>query len=373
MKIGLSADWHIDNMSRTYLVKNVSNRELDMDKQVWFMLKECIKRQVKYFIIAGDLFNKTTVNGYWFNRAIKYLRSFTDAGIHVVVIPGNHEVSESGVPLTNTLRELRNDMISVYNEVGSMFSSGASFFLIPHIRREAFKDYKSFTEFVKEKWLARVRSKHGTVVIGHFEPKGSLPGAEREMFAGTSRILDTMMFRNSVVFSGHIHTPQKVGNMFIVGSPIRFSLGECKETKRFIIYDTEKKKGETIDLDCQRMYKIHIDFVTKDKVEFSKEKMKKYRDVIVGISVESSKENRMKIVSRDIISAFEEAGAQVISYEVKTQKEDTSKTKKGDKLSMTPVSLFVRTTKKIVKSDDRVPGILKMGKVILEDLEGLDD
>jgi len=43
---------------------------------------------------------------------------------------------------------------------------------------------------------------------------------------------------------------------------------------------------------------------------------------MIGILVETSKANRAKIVSRDIISAFESVGAKVLSYEVKTIRQE---------------------------------------------------
>jgi len=271
MKIGMTADWHIDNISRTYQIGCVSNRELDMFKQVDFMVKACIKRGVELFVIAGDLFNKTFVNAYYFSQAVDYLKQFTSKGIKVLIIPGNHEVSEAGWPLTNILAELGSDKIFVCDEVTTLNFSGVDLFLIPHIRRDEFKEYDSFTDFVKEIWKGLLGK---PVVVGHFEPKGSIPGSEREMFCGSSRIINTKIFGSTNVFCGHIHTPlEMTDNVCIIGSPVRFSLKECREIKRFVIYDTKKKTTESITLNCQRMRKIHIDFVTKDSIKFEKEKL----------------------------------------------------------------------------------------------------
>jgi len=368
MKIGMTADLHIDNISRTYLINGVSNRELDLDKQVNFMLETCIEKNVSYFVIAGDLFNKTSVNDYYFSRAAGYLKKFARNGIKVIVIPGNHEMNEEGLTLTNVLTELENKKIAICNKIGLFhLSGGCDLFLIPHVRRNEFKEYNLFTDFVKSKWKELLERKY-LIVIGHFEPKGAVPGSEREMFAGSSRTIDTRIFNSSKVFCGHIHAPSMVtDNVCIIGSPVRFSLNECKETKRFVIYDTEKGVVESIALNCQKMRKVSIDFVTKDNVKFEEERLKQFKDVMVGISVKTSKANRARIISRDIISAFENVGAKILSYEVKTVKQEIEKdTKKYT--TMTPVELFKRIAKKIAKKG-RMEVVLRAGKDILEDLK----
>ena len=46
MKIAVSADWHADYMSKTYLIDGIPNREIDLDKQIKIMVKECVKRKL---------------------------------------------------------------------------------------------------------------------------------------------------------------------------------------------------------------------------------------------------------------------------------------------------------------------------------------
>lgn len=363
MKIAVSADWHIDNMKRTYLLNGLPNREIDIDKQITTMLEESVKKEVDWFVIAGDLFDKHIMSAYYFNKVVDSLRMFQVSGIKIVVIQGNHEAKEAEVPLTNAIGKLKDKLIYVYDKISLIQDAGI--ILIPHIRKDEYKRYKNYTEYVKEQVDQFEISK--PIVIGHFQPTNSRPGSEQEMFSGSTRFIDCSIFKNALVICGHVHKPQEIGRVIIPGSPVRFSLAERQEVKRFVVYDTETQNLESIPLHCQKMALIKIDLFSKNTFSIPYEQLRKYRNALVFIKITASKKNRYKIGARDIISKFEEAGAKVMSYEVHTLKEKENKLKNSDTKNtlMTPNNIFARNVNKAVKKVEDRKRILSLGKKVL--------
>jgi len=373
MKIAISADWHLDNMKRTYLIDGKPNREIDLDRQVDYMVKECVKREVQIFFIAGDLFNKNYVVGYYFDKAMNYLREFTARGIKVIVIPGNHELKEVGVPITNTIFQLRDKLIETWYDITLLekhvTGCNADILLIPHVRYGMFEEFESFTEYIKEGDFLEL-GKGKKIIIGHFQPEGAIPGSEEEMFSGSTRIINPHIFKNNLVFCGHIHKPQDKKNIYIVGSPVRFNLAERKEEKRFIVYDTKANKVESVGLKCQKIVLIKVDLYNKNTFDLSDKdmgKLKKFKDSMIYIRVEAAKKNSHLINIELIKGIFEKINAKVFSYKmeiIKGQKIDKDK-KSGRKLSMLPDRIFLRVLRKRIKDSHDKARIEKMGIKLL--------
>jgi len=372
MKIAISADWHLDNMRKTYLINGRPNREIDLDRQVEYMADKCVEKEVKLFFIAGDLFNKNYISGYFFNKAIDYLREFTARGIKVIVIPGNHELKEVGVPITNTIYQLRDKLIETWGDITLLekhvTGCEVDILLIPHIRYGFIEKVESFTEYVTD--VLRKWKKGKKIIIGHFQPEGTIPGSEQEMFSGSTRIINPYIFGNHLVFCGHIHKPQNKKNLYIVGSPVRFNLAERKEDKRFIIYDTKADKVESIKLNCQKIILVKVDLYNKNTLNLSDKdmgKLKRFKNSIIYIRVEASKKNSHLINIGLIRELFEKINAKIVSYKmeiIKEQKEDKDK-KSGRKLSMLPDKIFLRILNKKVKDSHDKSRLQKVGIKLL--------
>jgi len=364
VKIAASADWHVDNLGKTYLIDGVSNREIDLGKQINEMVYVCKQKNVKIFFIAGDLFDKNLVTGYYFDKVVDYLEMFTDNDIEIVVIQGNHETKESGIPLTNTLKRLRNKNIWVFDSISMLPIGNATIFLIPHIRRDLFKQYENYTEYVKDV-ISKYKKISKPIIVGHFQPINSVPGSEQEMFAGSTRYIDCSIFKNALVICGHVHKPQEIGRVIIPGSPVRFTKSERNEIKRFVIYDTVTNKLESVELNCQKMSLIKVDFLNKNVVNFPREKISKYKDTLLYIDVVSSKKNRYRVNSREIISVFEDIGAKVVSFKVSTISEESRLKKSIRRKSMAPNNVFDRILAQVVKKEEERKRIGNIGKKIM--------
>jgi len=359
MKIAITSDWHIGNNKGTYLVSEKTNRELDLEKQIEFMLQESKKKKIEWLLIAGDLFDKDSVDGYWFASAMDYLEKFLDNKIKILLIPGNHDWSSVKNPITEIVKQMKHPGIFVIECIEAIELGDCKCLCIPHIKKELLPDMNSSVK-------SALAESEPDIVLGHFQPTGSVAGSEEEMFAGSSRIIESALFNNGIVFSGHIHKPQILGkNIHIIGSPVRFNFGERREEKRFIIYDTLDSSIESIILDCQKMFRISIDLVTKD--DFSLKNIgEKYKNALLGIQIKTTKENKSKVNWQYITNQFEKKqGGKIISKKLEIIKKDVLK--KSNKEDVSPKKVFQKICNKIVENGKTRERIIEMGLEIINE------
>lgn len=365
MKVGVSGDWHIDNSSGTYLlVDGISNREEDIKKQVIYIAKTCEKQDVKIFVVNGDLFSRTITTGYWIAFAIDLIEEFTKRGIEVIILPGNHDISENTRGLMPALQKLRNEKTDIIEKAQIRKFGKTNIFFAPHERKENYKNHKSYTHYL----LNKIAGADIDCIIGHFQPIKAVPGSEESMFAGSTRFVDTTKFDSIPMLVNHVHKPQIIDeHVYLIGSPVRFNMGERKEQKEFVIYDTEKDV-EHWQLDCQKMSKIAINLVRKNTYELSLEKIKKYKNHMVGIYIETTKENRPAISQIAIQALFQEVGAHIIQFKIKTISKDKTR-EKSKNTNMSPESVFRRVVEENVESELLRKNVLKIGLKVLDELK----
>jgi DNA repair exonuclease SbcCD nuclease subunit len=364
MKIGVSGDWHTDNMGGTYLVNGTPNRELDIKKQIKFMAEKCKEKKVDLFVINGDIFSRTTTTGYYIAFVIDLIEEFTKRGIEVEILPGNHDISENGRGLMPALEKLNNKNIHITERAVIMKYNDVNIFFAPHERKENFKEFSSYTKYL----LSKIKDKKVDVIIGHYQPKKAVPGSEEGMFAGSTRFVDTRKFKSYTQLINHVHKPQIIDdNIYLIGSPVRFNMNERKETKQFIIWDSEKNVVESIPLKCQKMSKISINLVKKNTYDLDSKKIKKYKGHMIGIYIETIKSNRPVISQTEIRNAFEKIGAHIIQFKIKTISTNKEIEKFSDK-DMSPDSVFRRIILSDIKEEKTRKNVLKIGLRVLDEL-----
>jgi|SRR3989344_781427 len=86
-------------------------------------LKECIKRNVDFILIAGDLFNTALPNIDYVKETARLLKHVKDNGINVYTVAGSHDYSLSGKTMLDVLENaglLYN--VAKFNEDGLLFT-----------------------------------------------------------------------------------------------------------------------------------------------------------------------------------------------------------------------------------------------------------
>jgi DNA repair exonuclease SbcCD nuclease subunit len=82
------ADTHLG-----YEQYGVRERFLDFSRSFWQITEEAVHRNVDFVVIAGDLFNKRSIDAMTLIHAIEGLRKLKERNIPVIAIEGNHDRS----------------------------------------------------------------------------------------------------------------------------------------------------------------------------------------------------------------------------------------------------------------------------------------
>jgi DNA repair exonuclease SbcCD nuclease subunit len=163
------------------------------------------------------------------NRKI-FLEPMTEAGIHMDIIPGNHDVFHKN---TNDLTSLK-ELLGYYASNVSIITKPTKVngvHLIPWINKE---NYNTFTDYI---------AKNDGVLMAHLEMKGfdvlkgfaSPHGMDAELFKGYDS-----------VYSGHYHVKSEHGNIRYLGSQMEFTWNDVDDPKHFHVYDTETQTIEAV-------------------------------------------------------------------------------------------------------------------------------
>jgi exonuclease SbcD len=75
---------------------NEEERFHDFGRAFAHIVDDAVAKQVKYFLIAGDLFNKRSINSRTLVQAMDELEKLKSAGIPVIAIEGNHDKAPYG-------------------------------------------------------------------------------------------------------------------------------------------------------------------------------------------------------------------------------------------------------------------------------------
>ncbi|MBX5449218.1 metallophosphoesterase family protein [Thermogemmatispora sp.] len=84
---------HVADIHLGYEQYGVSERFNDFARAFWEIMDEAVRRQVDFVVIAGDLFNKRSIDARTLLQAIEGLRRLRERNIPVIAVEGNHDRS----------------------------------------------------------------------------------------------------------------------------------------------------------------------------------------------------------------------------------------------------------------------------------------
>lgn len=157
-----------------------------------------------------------------------FLDKLREYGMHMWVIPGNHDVAYKNTNSLCSLQELmlgHTDVVTVEMEPTELDFDGCKIALIPWINPE---NYGAC--------LDMAATSKARVCMGHFEFTGFLlyPGVN-----ATHGMNHTDWNRFEAVYSGHYHHKSQIGNVRYLGSQLEFTWADAGDPKHFHIFDTE--------------------------------------------------------------------------------------------------------------------------------------
>ena len=200
-----------------------------------------------------------------------FLDVLREKGIHMSIIPGNHDVYYKNTNSLCSLKELLGhytDCVSIYMDPVDLRINSSNF-------ADAKIDEKNITVGLvpwicddnEKKCIDFIQNTKSQVLFGHFELAGF------KFMANTNVIshgMGTDLFnRFDSVYSGHYHTKSAQNNITYLGSQMEFTWSDAHDPKYFHIFDPETREIEAI----RNPYTLYR------KLYYSDDKQSDYSDV----------------------------------------------------------------------------------------------
>lgn len=229
MKVGITADLHLSSKDKHPERMNALSD----------ILNQCKQQKVEQLIIAGDLFDASLPNHSEFEAVCK---SSEYSKIQLFIIPGNHDAGISN-------KQIVAKNVQIFDQpTCEKLADNWEVCFIPY--REGQTMGKAIGEISgrepNRKWA----------LVGHGDWFGSLnapnPYEEAKIYMPLTR-KEVELLKPDYVFLGHIHVPQKMGNILYAGSPCPVAVNETGY-RRFLVFDTITGNVENVRVNSDVMY-----------------------------------------------------------------------------------------------------------------------
>lgn len=208
------------------------------------------KHGIKRILHLGDVFdNRKFINFKSLHRYRKmFLSKLRENGMHMDVIPGNHDTYYKNTNDLNALKELLGhymNEVTIHMDATVMNYDGFKIALLPWICQENFDRSMTFIKSCTADWLA------GHLELLGFDVMKGVPshaGLNHETFS-----------RFEKVISGHFHTKSQKDNIYYLGSQLEFFWNDAGDQKYFHVIDTETREMSQIPNPYKIFHKIVYD------------------------------------------------------------------------------------------------------------------
>lgn len=238
--MGIISDLHlglrVEDMERTP----------EIEKALNFAVDAAIAREVRAFLINGDLTHTSSPPYSLLAILIAAIARLVDAGIEVWIVRGNHEAlaNDDLWALTPLERAGFKNVRFIKRPTSFRVPGGPHVFtFLPHaVKREAkaagHSSVQHWYSATVKKGIEAAQASGGKVtVFSHTNVKGARAGTENLMVRQSDLQVPAVCFDSddvTQVFSGHVHTPQEVGKVFIIGSPVCTDFGDVSPDRGFV-------------------------------------------------------------------------------------------------------------------------------------------
>lgn len=220
-------------------------------EQVFFPYLE--EHGIKRILHLGDYYDhRRYVNFKALNHNRKvFLDVLRWKGIHMDIIPGNHDVYYKNTNELCSIKELQGyytDCVTIHMDPTVVEYDGLNIGLVPWINGNNYARAMDFLQNCK-----------ADIIGGHFELEGF------EMMKGVVNphgMSSDPLKRFELVMSGHFHTKSHQGNIHYLGGQMEFTWADCNDPKYFHILDT----------DTRELTPVHNPLTLFDKIVYNDDK-----------------------------------------------------------------------------------------------------
>ena len=208
------------------------------------LIPYCKDNGIKEIFQLGDIFeHRQKSDNFILFKVRELFESLKENEIDFHCLIGNHDIYFKNRIDVNTL-ELFKDLITIH--------------YFDTIKRDGIK-FQFYSWLLDNTKLPK--EVEGDVILGHFETLNF------EMTKGNfcKNGLDTSVFKNKLVFSGHFHIRSEKNNVIYTGTPYQITWNDFGNKKGFYVYNTETLKYEFIPNTISKEF-IKIIFFNPEKI-----------------------------------------------------------------------------------------------------------
>lgn len=191
----------------------------------------CKKENIDTIIQFGDWFDvRKAITHVTMEFSREMVELYREAGINIIIIPGNHDLHYKNQIHPNSVTELlsRYDNITIYDKPTTVDIDGTQIDLIPWMCEENTADI-----------LKHIKESSAEYCIGHWELNGFY------FYKGMKShgLEPDFLKKYKQVYSGHFHTISEAGNVKYIGTPYSITSGDEDDPRGVWTFDG--KTGKT--------------------------------------------------------------------------------------------------------------------------------
>ena len=337
------ADLHIgvENYGRLDPSTGVNQRVVDFLTRFDELIDYGLEHEADLVIFAGDAYKRRDPSPTYQRAFARRIKRLTDAGIHTVLLVGNHDIpvmpqKASSVDIFSTL-DVANVTVGRVEEVHPIETrrGPVQVATVPYPVRHrlmAHEEYRGLSIEQLDKELQTVVTENikalaaqldpevPSVLTAHLSVSGATYGSERSVMIGRDAVILRSALEDSgwdYVALGHIHKHQSINDdgyppVVYSGSLERIDFGEEGQPKGFCW--VELARGETtwqfVELGARPFVTVRADLRgAQDPLAELQEKASTYdlKDAVVRVILQLTAEQEQIVRDRDIRSLLKEA------------------------------------------------------------------
>lgn len=221
-------------------VKNGSDIFLDYAERFYneIFFPHCLERGITQILHLGDYFDHRRVAHIKVlarNRTM-FLDKLREYGMHMDIIPGNHDVVYKNTNELCSLTEILNhyrDIVSLHMEPSVVTYDELKVALLPWINAENYNESIEFVNSVDAPFLG------AHLELAGFEMMKGMP-------VNSHGMSPNIFSRFETVLSGHYHTKSTRQNIHYLGTSIEHTWADCNDPKYFHVIDTASRELKQI-------------------------------------------------------------------------------------------------------------------------------
>jgi DNA repair exonuclease SbcCD nuclease subunit len=236
MILGIVADLHLHNFKEFGTITStpwtklpINSRLADQLSTLYETAKAMKAAGVTHMLVNGDVFHIRGIIPVEVYQHVYdlFYHIVHQLGIKTAILAGNHDQSDKS-GLIHSVYGLK-DLVTVVDRVDTLtIANKVKVWCVPYIAD-------------KEQLKNALDKGQGDILFAHLGVDGAAVGPVEFRIKDPIKVADLHPERYKIVLLGHYHKPQQLAdNVHYIGSPSQVNRGEMGDTKRWLLYDTDK-------------------------------------------------------------------------------------------------------------------------------------